>query len=140
MRHALLGSALLFAVLTLIANDRPAVDQAQFPPSYIPSGQLMYKNYCAACHGADAKGNGPMAANLKTPPPDLTTLAKRHMGKFPYDYVSSVLRFGPGTSAHGSPDMPTWGPIFYIIDKNNEQGVQRRINNLSNYLASLQEK
>jgi hypothetical protein len=96
MRLVLFGSALLFAVLTLIANDRPAANQAQFPPSYIPSGQLMYKNYCAACHGAVAKGNGPTASMLKTPPPDLTTLAKRHMGKFPYDYVSSVLRFGPG--------------------------------------------
>jgi mono/diheme cytochrome c family protein len=106
----------------------------------VPSGQLMYKHYCAACHGADAKGNGPTASTLKTPPPDLTTLAKRHMGKFPYDYVSSILRFGPGTSAHGSSDMPTWGPVFYIIDKNNEEAVQRRINNLCNYLASLQEK
>jgi mono/diheme cytochrome c family protein len=140
MRHALFGSALLFAVLTLNANNRPTVNQTQFPPKYVPSGQFMYKQYCAACHGADAKGNGPTAPTLKTPPPDLTTLAKRHMGKFPYDYVSSVLRFGPGTSAHGSSDMPTWGPVFYFIDKNNEEAVQRRINNLCNYLASFQEK
>jgi mono/diheme cytochrome c family protein len=100
----------------------------------------MYKYYCAACHGADAKGNGPTASTLKTPPPDLTTLAKRHNGKFPYDYVSSILRFGPGTSAHGSSDMPTWGPIFYVLDKNNEVAVERRINNLCSYLVSLQGK
>ena len=139
MRYAFLGGALFFVVLTVVANDHPTGNQAQFPPTYMPSGQEIYQQFCAACHGVDAKGNGPAASRLKTPPPDLTTLAKRHMGKFPYDYVAGVLRFGPGPSAHGSSDMPTWGPIFQIIDKNNEQSVQQRIKNLSAYLASLQE-
>jgi hypothetical protein len=35
--------------------------------------------------------------------------------------------------------MPTWGPIFQIIDRDNEQAVQQRIKNLCAYLASLQE-
>jgi mono/diheme cytochrome c family protein len=101
----------------------------------------MYKQYCAVCHGDEGKGQGPFAPTLKVPPPDLTTLAKRHGGKFPYDYVSGVLLFGPGTTAlHGSADMPTWGPIFQYFDKNNERAVQQRIKNLCNYLASLQEK
>jgi len=137
MRHALMVSGLLLAIFE--ANYHPTAARAQFPLTYIPSGQLMYKNYCAACHGADAKGNGP-ASTLKASPADLTTLAKRHSGKFPYDYVSTILRFGSGTTAHGSKDMPTWGPIFYILDKNNEAEVRRRIDNLCNYLASLQEK
>jgi mono/diheme cytochrome c family protein len=131
---------LFFSVCSTRANDKPALNQAQLPATYVPSGQRMYKEYCSACHGADAKGNGPTASTLKTAPPDLTTLAKRHMGKFPYDYVSSVLRFAPGSSAHGSKDMPTWGRIFYVIDKNNEEAVQRRIYNLCDYLASLQQK
>ena len=139
MRYALLGGALLFVILTVVANDHPTENQAQFPPTYVPSGQQIYQQFCAACHGLDAKGNGPAASRLKTPPPDLTTLAKRNMGKFPYDYVAGVLRFGPGPSVHGSSDMPTWGPIFQIIDKNNEQAVRQRIKNLSAYLASLQE-
>jgi len=139
MRYALLGGALLFAILTVVANDRTTGNQAQFPPTYVPSGQQIYQQFCAACHGLDAKGNGPTASRLKTPPPDLTTLAKRNMGKFPYDYVAGVLRFGPGPSAHGSSDMPVWGPIFQIIDKNNERAIRQRIKNVSDYLASLQE-
>jgi hypothetical protein len=99
----------------------------------------MYKEFCAACHGADARGNGPAASTLKTRPPDLTMLAKRHGGKFPYDYVLSILRFGPGSPAHGSSDMPTWGPIFQGIDKNSEH-AQDRIKNLADYLTSLQRK
>jgi hypothetical protein len=40
----------------------------------------------------------------------------------------------------GSSNMPTWGPIFSIIEKGNEKAVQERIKRLSAYLASLQEK
>jgi mono/diheme cytochrome c family protein len=133
----------LLSVLLMIACFARAgrgVDETQLPPTYMPSGEQMYKQYCAACHGTDAKGNGPLAPLLKTPPPDLTTLTRRHAGKFPYDYVSNVLEFGPGPSAHGSSDMPTWGPIFRYYDKQNERIVQQRIKNLCNYLASLQGK
>jgi mono/diheme cytochrome c family protein len=118
-----------------------AAPQESFPSMYVPSGEAMYKQYCGACHGTNAKGNGPAASKLKKKPPDLTTLATRHGGKFPYDYVSSILRFGPaGSSAHGSSDMPTWGPIFLAIDKDSQRAVQDRIRNLSDYLASLQRK
>jgi mono/diheme cytochrome c family protein len=140
MRYTLLTGALLLLTLAAVANDGSTENQTQLPPSYMPSGQEMYKQFCAACHGADAKGNGPAASRLKTPPSDLTTLAKRYKGKFPYDYVFSVLRFGPGSSAHGSSNMPTWGPVFQIIDKSNEQAVRQRIKRLSDYLSSLQEQ
>jgi mono/diheme cytochrome c family protein len=138
IRPLALLSALLFVACGV--SGGPAVDQTQLPPTYMPTGEQLYKQYCAACHGTDAKGSGPMASLLKTPPPDLTTLAKRHMGKFPYDYVSNILEFGPGLSAHGSSDMPTWGPIFRYFDKQNERIVRQRIRNLCNYLASLQGK
>ena len=131
---------LLLAFTTASARGNPAPDNNQFPPTYVPSGDLMFRQYCAACHGADAKGNGPVGAALKIPAPNLTTLAKRHGGKFPYDYVTGVLRFGPGFPSHGSADMPTWGPIFEYMDSHNQSSVQQRIKNLCDYLASLQEK
>jgi mono/diheme cytochrome c family protein len=97
-------------------------------------------HYCASCHGVDARGDGPAAVILKTTPPDLTTLAKRHGGKFPYEYVSDVLRFGTRFAAHGSSDMPIWGPIFGSIDNYDEVAVRKRIKDLSEFLASLQQK
>jgi len=133
----LLGAALFVTLCSASASDTPASNQAQFPPTYVPSGGQMYKQYCAACHGADAKGHGPAAGRLKTPPPDLTTLANRHNGKFPYDYVSDVLLLGP-IAAHGSVAMPTWGPLFLYLDKRSEAAVRQRIKKLSEYLASLQ--
>jgi mono/diheme cytochrome c family protein len=141
MRYTMIFAALLFVVPARVAQCRPAVDKSQLPSTYVPSGEAMYKEYCAACHGAEARGDGPFAALLKVPPPNLTTLARRHDGKFPYEYVSDILRFGPGPNIlHGSADMPTWGPIFQYIDKSNEAAVKQRIKNLSDYLASLQEK
>jgi cytochrome c553 len=38
---------------------------------------------CATCHGEDGKGNGPLSAELKTRPADLTVLAKKNNGVFP---------------------------------------------------------
>ncbi len=78
----------------------------------VASGKQTYREYCASCHGEDGKGMGPVASELKTAPSDLTTLAKRHAGKFPEDYVANIGRLGKPTQAHGSSDMPDWGPIF----------------------------
>ena len=141
-RFVLLVLGALICVVLSGSRARPQTIPNQWilPPAYVPSGEGMFGQYCAACHGADAKGGGPAAARLKTPPPDLTTLAQRHGGKFPYDYVSTVLLFGPGTTSHGSAGMPTWGPIFGMVDKQNARAVELRIKNLSDYLASLQGK
>jgi len=127
----------LALVVTLgVAQNKP-LEKA---PRQADAGEHLYKRYCAACHGADGRGAGPAAAALRTPPADLTTLAKRHGGKFPSDYVASVLRFGLPIVAHGSSDMPTWGPIFGTLEGNNEVVVKQRIKSLCDYLGTLQEK
>jgi mono/diheme cytochrome c family protein len=136
----LLALLFLAAAATAGAQSAKPVKQDQFPPDFVPSGKQMFRQYCAACHGDTAKGNGPARATLKVPAADLTTLSKRHGGEFPYDLVSNVLRFGPGLTAHGSSDMPTWGPIFQYMDNYNQAAVQKRIRNLCDYLVTLQEK
>jgi mono/diheme cytochrome c family protein len=142
MRHAVLVvlAALLLDISATGSRANPAQDQTQRPANDVPSGTSIYGQLCASCHGDDARGHGLAAVRLKTPPADLTTLAKRHGGKFPYDYVLTVLLVGTKVPAHGSPDMPVWFPIFKVIDNNNKQVVLQRIKNLSDYLASLQAK
>ena len=44
------------------------------------------------------------------------------------------------TPAHGSKDMPVWGPIFMPLAVIAPADVQLRIRNLTNYLESLQVK
>ena len=102
------------------------------------SGSEMFNSYCAPCHGKD-QGNGPAATALKNPPANLTQLAKKINGKFPADGVASVLRSGVA-GAHGSSDMPVWGPLFSAVSGRDDSIVQMRIANLIHYLESLQEK
>jgi mono/diheme cytochrome c family protein len=139
MRRTVLISVFILMACTTGAQNKPA-NKAVAPRTTAASGKQTYLHYCAACHGADGRGDGPAASVLKTAPPDLTTLAKRHDGKFPYDYVSDVLRFGTRINAHGSSDMPIWGPIFGSMDNYDLAAVRKRIKDLSDYLASLQQK
>lgn len=141
MRKAILislGAAILLACAAS-AQVQTASENATASTADAASGKETYTQYCASCHGDNLKGAGPAASALKTPPADLTTLAKRHGGKFPYEYVAGVVRFGKPISAHGSPDMPVWGPIFSMVDF-HEVAIRQRIRNLCEFLASAQEK
>jgi mono/diheme cytochrome c family protein len=104
------------------------------------SGQGLYASYCAVCHGADGKGGGPFAPQLKVPPPDLTQIANKNGGAFPKMHVSEMIDGEFQKPAHGSSDMPIWGPIFRSVARGHNDSAQRRINRLVKYLESLQEK
>jgi mono/diheme cytochrome c family protein len=104
------------------------------------SGEKLYKQDCAVCHGNDLKGNGPAPPPFRDVPPDLTTLAKRHGGKFPDEYFADVLRNGVVLPAHGPAEMPVWSADFRTRDKLDSAQVAQRITNLSNYIKSFQER
>lgn len=139
-RRILSLAALLLLASGFASAQEKKIEKAPIQPTSAASGPEMYKAYCAVCHGKDAKGDGPAAAELKVPPPNLTELAKRHDGKFPADYVATVLRNGAKAPAHGTSEMPVWGPLFSSISGGDEGQVNQRISNLTNYLKSLQVK
>lgn len=139
LRQCLLVSCLYVIAATAGAQDKMPIGKEPLAPN-LAAGKKTYTQYCASCHGIGARGAGPAAVVLKNAPPDLTTLAKRHGGKFPYDYVFDVLRFGTRFNSHGSSEMPIWGPIFGSLENYNEVAVRKRIKDLSDYLASLQQK
>lgn len=109
-------------------------------PTSAASGAEMYLNYCAVCHGKDGKGNGPANAALKVSATDLTTLTQKNGGKYPGLHVTSVIRGEGDLPAHGSKDMPVWGPLFWRMSQGHEAEVQQRIANLNQYIESLQAK
>jgi mono/diheme cytochrome c family protein len=121
-------------------QPKTTIKRVPIKPTPANSGAEMYKNYCAACHGPNAKGDGPAAPALKTPPPDLTLLAKRNNGQFPATHVEQVLKFGPSLAAHGTPEMPVWGPLLSVVSARNQAIVSLRVSNLTKYLESLQVK
>ncbi len=132
---------LLLAVFAASPQEKSATKKAPSQTATAAAfGKKTYLEYCAVCHGPDGRGTGPAASSLKEPPADLTTLAKTHDGKFPDEYVAGIVRFGKPVAAHGSLDMPVWGPIFSRRENGDEAAVRRRIRNLCAYLATLQER
>jgi mono/diheme cytochrome c family protein len=125
----------------MAAQDKPTIKKV--PAQAIPSveGKDNYQEYCAVCHGKDAKGNGPAARALKTPPADLTTIAKRRDGKFPALEVKSIIEGERELPAHGARDMPMWGSVFRGISSGpGDRTPDMRVQNLTRYLESLQVK
>jgi len=106
---------------------------------YSVKGPDLFRAHCAACHGLDAKGGGPMAASLKTKPANLTALAKNNGGKFPSTRVSRTIMGDDILASHGSREMPIWGPIFHQIEDDQDLG-DVRLQNLVKYLESIQQK
>jgi mono/diheme cytochrome c family protein len=142
---------LLFAVPIVFTCAAAAQDQGQdqtkttiqhvtIKATSAASGKEMYTSYCAVCHGTDGKGGGPAASALKVPPADLTMLSKNNGGKYPALKVAATIRGGPSTPAHGSKEMPVWGPLFWGMSNGHEAEVQQRVTNLTRYIESLQAK
>ena len=138
-RAVLLCSALI-ALCSLGVAQKTNVVTVPAPHTSAASGKEMYLAYCAACHGKEGKGDGPVASQLKVPPGDLTSLSKRNGGKFPSVQVVSAITGRPGVPAHGSEEMPVWGPIFMAMGHQHESEARLRVANLADYLKSLQQK
>jgi mono/diheme cytochrome c family protein len=137
-RMSVVSATLLFSVG--IAGAQQTTIRVPFNSTAADSGDEMYKVYCADCHGKTGKGDGPAAAAIKAPPPDLTLLAKKNGGKFPADHVRSVLDMGVAETAHGTKEMPIWGPLFRAISQRDSRVVNLRISSLTDYIKSMQTK
>jgi mono/diheme cytochrome c family protein len=124
-------------VLTATASAAPG-EQADKGMGTV-AGSFSFKTYCATCHGKEAKGDGPLAANLRFRPPDLTLIAKRNGGTFPDEMIHRIIDGRKPVKGHGGPDMPVWGDAF----KNAESGfsdemVKEKIAGLVEFLKSIQ--
>jgi mono/diheme cytochrome c family protein len=103
-------------------------------------GPELYTAYCASCHGKDGKGDGPAGKALKTSPPDLTGIAERNGGVFPFVLVQRIISGEEQSSmAHGTREMPVWGPLFSEVSWDQDLG-RVRIYSLTKYLEEIQKK
>ncbi|VWC34494.1 cytochrome C [Burkholderia aenigmatica] len=95
-------------------------DPAPFSVSNVMRGAHLYAQHCAACHGADGRGEGPLAATLSHWPPTFagTLLPRRLDGEL-------FWRVRHGTrDEHGASTMPgfaatlgpqdTWAVLDYL--------------------------
>ena len=108
-------------------------------PTATVNGVDLFKEYCAVCHGSDAKGSGPAADALKKRPADLTQLARKNGGNFPELHVMNYIKGQDVVASHGSRDMPVWGSIFSQMSSNQDL-VQVRVYALLKYIEEVQAK
>jgi len=141
--HVAFVAGLLATAAFGIAQTNTQIKEVPMQHTSPASGQQMYATYCAVCHGVDGRGNGPAAVALKAQPTNLATLSKDNGGKFPGAHIATVLQFGMDTPAHGSKDMPVWGPALRSLDRGSpapDMEEHQRIANLTEYLKTLQQQ
>jgi mono/diheme cytochrome c family protein len=109
----------------------------------VAGGELEYQNYCAVCHGVDAKGQGIMSRFLTIRPADLTQLAKKNGGTFAFWRVYRSIDGSEEVRGHGARDMPIWGDRFRAQAGGNDSGSRAqaagRLLGLVFYLQHIQE-
>jgi mono/diheme cytochrome c family protein len=130
------------AILVIALFGAPAVVEAQVPQPFLGDslvGRDSFAAYCATCHGVEARGDGPLARELKRVPADLTMLATRNHDVFPRERVTAVLTgVSRPIAAHGPTEMPIWGSLFRAFESDARARV--RIDNLVSYLETVQTK
>jgi mono/diheme cytochrome c family protein len=96
---------LAFLGLAACQGDK-AADRAD-----VPSGAEDFANYCAGCHGAGGKGDGPAAAGLAKKPADLTKIAARSGGAFQATQVMAQI-WGYQDARDGGRVMPKFSELL----------------------------
>jgi mono/diheme cytochrome c family protein len=130
MRRTLRRTLLL--PLLLIVGTVHAGDEA---------GRPLYLRYCAACHGRQGRGDGPVAPALGEKPTDLTQIAATHEGQFPPETVVEAIDGTRTVRAHGVSEMPVWREVFQpdpTTSPEQQLLARGRIITIAAYLRSLQ--
>ncbi len=106
-------------------------------------GKGLYLKYCSACHGESGKGDGVVSGLMRPKPTDLTQLAKKSGGQFPFVQVMETIDGSKTVRAHGDPDMPVWGQLFREeagVPLDGQVEVKGKLLLITEYLRSIQEK
>jgi mono/diheme cytochrome c family protein len=113
----------------------------------IDVSKAEFQSSCAACHGTDGKGKGPLVGVLKSAVPDLAMLAKRNNGVFPVNAVYEMIDGRKQVESHGTREMPIWGfrympSPYQAVNPSpaTEAAIRTRILAIVDYLNRIQEK
>ena len=112
---------------------------AQAQPSSSPTGDYLFRTYCASCHGNSAKGDGPLAESLRKRPADLHRNRPPQQGRLSRDQVFRIIDGRQPVKGHGGANMPVWGDVFARSSEvHDEAAITERIEALVRYLEGLQ--
>lgn len=141
LSYARLGARIAIAATVLAVFITSAASAQTFQLADY-SGAELFDQFCAACHGAEGRGDGPVASTLNVLVPDLSRLAERNGGDFPAGDVRDVIDGRSVVFAHGPRTMPVWGYEFWIeegADIEAEAAARELIGRLVRHVESLQQ-
>ena len=126
-----------------LATPTPAPWQSP-SAEMLAQGKADFNKHCAPCHSESGKGNGPelkVIPDIK--PKDLTTIAARNGGVFPYREVEDTVDGRKMIPGHKRFDMPFWGVNFQQQGQEftsaSEAQARKRIDAIVDYVATLQQ-
>lgn len=103
-------------------------------------GAQAFLTYCSSCHGATARGDGPIAGEFRRRLPDLTQYSTRNGGVFPSERLRRIID-GRDITAHGTRDMPVWGDAFRVMAGGlSAQEIEARIDAIVEFLRGIQQR
>ena len=143
--------AFTISAIALGAATMAHAQQSGLAGKNFDRGKYEFDAHCAACHGLSGKGGGHFVQVLKsgTVVPNLTELSKKNNGVFPFMRVYETIDGTQSVAAHGTKEMPVWGPRYkaeaeertyddYRAD--SAPFVRARILALTEYVYRLQAK
>jgi mono/diheme cytochrome c family protein len=134
MQRTFVRTALAVTALVAVAAPVQAAEDG--------AAKATYLRYCGACHGPGGKGDGIAGTFMRPKPTDLTQIAKKNGGKFPFEPTMRIIDGRDSVRAHGDPEMPVWGEIFKRDAANpaSREEVQGKLLLITKHLESIQEK
>lgn len=88
---------------------------------HLRRGELLFKRFCAPCHGASGAGDGPVVPPFPAPP----SLTMPHAVNMPDGRIFHVITFGQGSMpphAGQVPQADRWAVVQYV---RSLQGAKR---------------
>lgn len=137
MRREVLPTIIGVVLFALTVPSNPVLGDAA------EAGKSLYLKYCSSCHGPTGKGDGDVAAVMEPRPADLTQMARKAGGQFPFYAVVRMIDGRTTVRGHGDPDMPVWGELFVYwqgIDPDRQALAAGKVGLITEHLLGIQEK
>jgi hypothetical protein len=129
----------MLTLITALAIACASMARAEDQP--LQPGVALFADHCAVCHGDDAKGGGEAAELTIGKVPDLTKIAQRRGGVFPFLEIFAIIRGYAGDGPHERRTMPFTGKVFAYDADRDPSSVKARARQLelTYYLSVIQE-
>lgn len=128
---------LLIAMFLIVVARSAAAESGR--DKVINDGRQEFVESCVACHGEDATGKGQLREKLIQPPKDLTEIAQRNGGKFPFWRIYEIITGERDVPGHETFQMPEYYARMRAQDaKPGFLPAYVRVLELTHYLESTQ--